>query len=92
MILMAYRHGLPDAEFRLDPWAEYAVLSADGGRMALEFRRVPFAVADLVAAYRSSGRPHAEDTVQHFFISIEPPFIRVLRGGEFRVVTSQATL
>jgi len=62
----AYRHSQPDGEFHADPWAEYAVLSVDDGRLALEFRRVPFDVEALTAAYRLSGRPHAEAAIAQY--------------------------
>lgn len=62
----AYRHDQPDDGFRADPWAEYALLSAADGRLALEFRRVPFDVERLIQAYRSSGRPHAESAAGQY--------------------------
>lgn len=63
---LAYSHHQPDDQFRTDPWAEYAILSADGDRIALEFRRVPFDVAALLAVYQSSGRPHAADAIAQY--------------------------
>ncbi|HWQ16054.1 MAG TPA: metallophosphoesterase family protein [Roseiflexaceae bacterium] len=57
---LAYRHDQPEEGFRADPWAEYALLTSDGARLALEFRRVPFDAAALIAVYRASGRPYAE--------------------------------
>ena len=33
-----------------DPWAEYAVLTADDGKLGVEFRRVPFDVEALIRA------------------------------------------
>jgi predicted phosphodiesterase len=53
----------------IDPWAEYAVLSVEGERVALEFRRVPYDVAGYVARLRSSGRPHAEDAIGQFRVT-----------------------
>ena len=38
---LAYSHHQPDAGFQADPWAEYAVLTSEGQRSALEFRRLP---------------------------------------------------
>jgi predicted phosphodiesterase len=63
---LAYRHGQPADEFRADPWAEYALLTVDGERLGLEFRRVPFEVAALVAAYRASERPYADDAIAQY--------------------------
>jgi len=62
----AYSHEQPDEHFRADPWADYAVLTSEGGRLALEFRRVPFDVPALITVYRASGRPHAADAVAQY--------------------------
>lgn len=62
----AFSHHQPDGQFRSDPWADYAVLTVVGGRMALELRRVPFDVAALIATYQSSGRPHAEEAIAEY--------------------------
>jgi predicted phosphodiesterase len=62
----AYRHGQPEGTFRADPWAEYALLTSEDGRLALEFRRVPFDVDALIAAYRASGRPYAEEAIAQY--------------------------
>ena len=63
---LAYNHNQPEGGFHADPWAEYAVLSAQDGRLALEFRRVPFDAAALVQAYRDSGRPFAEQAITQY--------------------------
>jgi predicted phosphodiesterase len=63
---LAYSHQQPEDSFRADPWAEYAVLSADGGRLGLELRRVPFDSERLIAIYRSSGRPYAEESIGQY--------------------------
>ena len=57
--------GLPFLEWsrdvvRIAPWAEFAILGADGGRLALDLRRTPFAVAEHLKIARESGMPHAE--------------------------------
>jgi putative phosphoesterase len=62
----AYSHHQPDEGFQADPWAEYAVLTSEVGRLALEFRRVPFDVAKLIAVYRSSNRPYAEAAIAQY--------------------------
>lgn len=62
----AYRHDQGDDPFTLDPFAEYALLTADGDYLGLEFRRVPFDVAALRRAYRESGRPFAADAEAQF--------------------------
>jgi hypothetical protein len=38
----------------------------DDGRLALEFRRVPYDVEQLIAAYRASGRPYAEEAIAQY--------------------------
>jgi predicted phosphodiesterase len=63
---LAYSHAQSDEGFRADPWAEYALLSADGGRLRLEFRRVPFDAAELRRVYRASGRPFAEEAAAQY--------------------------
>ncbi|HKP52196.1 MAG TPA: metallophosphoesterase family protein [Chloroflexia bacterium] len=56
----AYNRHQPEEGFKADPWAEYAILSSEDGRISLEFRRVPFAVDALVSIILSSGRPYAD--------------------------------
>lgn len=61
-----YRHNQPEDTFRADPWAEYAVLTVEDGRTSLEFRKVPFDLAELIAAYRASGRPYVEKAIGNY--------------------------
>jgi predicted phosphodiesterase len=63
---LAYSHHQPDDGFQADPWAEYAVLTSEGNRLALEFRRVPYDVAPLIKAYRNSGRPYADQAIEQY--------------------------
>ena len=51
----------PEPEFHLDNWAEYAVLTFEGGRIGLEFRRVPFDFEEFAGIVSSSGRPNAQE-------------------------------
>jgi predicted phosphodiesterase len=69
---LAYRHDQPGDDFRLDPWAEYALLSFEAGRLSLEFRRVPFNLAALIDAYQTSGRPHAASAIAQYTGSEHP--------------------
>ena len=62
----AYRHDQPEDNFRADPWAEYALLASQGGRLSLEFRRVPYDVTPLVEAYRTSGRPYGDSAAAQY--------------------------
>jgi predicted phosphodiesterase len=63
---VAYRHDQPDDHFRLDPWAEYALLSSRSGNLSLEFRRIPFDVQLLISIYKTSGRPFAESSIAEY--------------------------
>lgn len=60
---LAYRHDVPPGTPAVDPWAEYAVLEVDRGRVSLDFRRVPYDVAAYVRKLRTCGRPHAEEAI-----------------------------
>ena len=56
--------GLPFSDWwpkrvRIAPWAEYAVLSYDEGRLAVDFHRTPFDVEALLEISLESGMPHA---------------------------------
>jgi predicted phosphodiesterase len=62
----AYSHEQTEDSFRADAWAEYAVLTVDAGRLALEFRRVPFYVAALRAVLERSGRPYAAEAAAQY--------------------------
>ncbi|HJZ49519.1 MAG TPA: metallophosphoesterase family protein [Roseiflexaceae bacterium] len=62
----AYSHQQPESNFKADPWAEYALLTYEDGRVGLEFRRVPYQAESLVAIYLASGRPYAEEAAQQY--------------------------
>jgi putative phosphoesterase len=62
----AYSHHQPDKGFQADPWAEYAVLTSEGERLALEFRRVPFDAAKLIDVYQSCGRPYSDMAILQY--------------------------
>lgn len=66
---LAYSHQQSEADFHLDAWAEYAILTVEGTqsqRIALEFRRIPYDVNELLEVYRRSGRPYAEDASDQY--------------------------
>jgi predicted phosphodiesterase len=63
---LAYSHQQPEDHFRADSWAEYAILTVEGARLSLEFRRVPFDVGQLLEVYQSSGRPYASDAIEQY--------------------------
>jgi putative phosphoesterase len=62
----AYSHNQPDDNFHADPWAEYAILTAENGQTNLEFRRVPFNAQELIRIYLESGRPFAEEATAQY--------------------------
>jgi len=62
----AYNHNQPEDEFHADPWAEYAILTAEEGQVSLEFRRIPFHAGELIRIYREGGRPFAEDAIAQY--------------------------
>jgi putative phosphoesterase len=58
---LAYDHHQPEDDFRLTPFAEYAVAFVGASGVGVEFRRVPYSHDELHAAILDSGRPHAAD-------------------------------
>ncbi len=62
----AYSHQQEEESFRADGWAEYAVLTYEETQLGVEFRRVPFDGDRLIAAYQTSGRPHAEAAIRQY--------------------------
>jgi hypothetical protein len=63
---LAYNRHQPGEEFKADPWAEYAVLGVDQGRIRLEFRRVPFDAAEMIRIIEASGMPYAEEQAARY--------------------------
>ena len=62
----AYNRTQPEEDFKADPWAEYAVLGANQGRISLEFRRVPFDAAEMTRIIEASGMPYAEEQAARY--------------------------
>jgi predicted phosphodiesterase len=60
---LAYDHHQPEESFRADPYAEYAVLTLDGG-VAIDFRRVPFEREAVLRAIEASGMPYPESAAR----------------------------
>jgi predicted phosphodiesterase len=52
------RHDAPPV---LRPLAEWALVTATGGAVAVEFRQAPYSVEDVRAASERSGRPYADE-------------------------------
>jgi predicted phosphodiesterase len=63
---LAYSHHQPEDDFHTDAVAEYAVLTAEGERTALEFRRVPYDANAVIESYRASGRPFADEMIKQY--------------------------
>lgn len=45
---------------RIAPWAEYCVVTAEDGRLGVDFRRTGYDVGAHAESMRASGMPHAE--------------------------------
>lgn len=58
-----YNTRKPGGGLHADPWAEYAIVSADEGRFSIEFCRVPFDIAEWTRVTLASGIPGAETMV-----------------------------
>jgi predicted phosphodiesterase len=54
---LVYEHKEPLDDVPFLPWSDYAVLTAEGGRVHVDFRRVRFDVEELVAAARAADFP-----------------------------------
>jgi len=63
---LAYNIFLPEDQFHLDAWAEYAILTAERGCLRLDFHRVPYNVEQLIQIIRSSGRMHANQIIAEY--------------------------
>lgn len=53
-------------DFKADSWAEYAVLSVEGVRIDLDFRRVPFDAEEMVRVILNSGIPYADSMAARY--------------------------
>ena len=57
---LVYEHREPLDEVPFLPVSEYAVLTAESGRLSVDFRRIPFDVEELLAAARATDFPDVE--------------------------------
>jgi putative phosphoesterase len=62
-VSLAYNWELSREQLRVDPWADYAIVSTDSANFGITFRHVPFDVNELMRIIRASGRPYAEDSL-----------------------------
>lgn len=63
---VAYSHFQTEENFRLDPWAEYAILTVKGMRTALEFHRVPFDTNEVIRVHHRVGHPYPDDAALRY--------------------------
>lgn len=63
---MAYSPQESEDDLHNDAMAEYAVLTVVDDRVGLEFRRVPYDANAVIANYRASGRPFADDMIRQY--------------------------
>jgi predicted phosphodiesterase len=62
----AYSHEQSGDPFRVDSWAQYAVLTSEGDKLGVEFRRIPYHPDSIIEVYRQSGRPYAEESAAEY--------------------------
>lgn len=53
-------------QLHMNAFAEYAILTTEGERVSLEFRRVPYDLDAYVDIYRRSGLPNAEQLIAQY--------------------------
>ena len=54
---------LARGQVRVDPWADYAIVSSEESGFGITFRHVPFDVDALTRIISTSGRPYADDAI-----------------------------
>jgi len=65
-VSLAYNWELCDlaqGRIRVDPWADYAIVTSEGACLSITFRHVSFDVNELARIVRASGRPYAEESI-----------------------------
>ncbi len=60
------RSDTANGQICVDPWADYAIVSADDSVLGITFRHVPLDIDELARIIRASGRPYAEDIIAHY--------------------------
>jgi hypothetical protein len=58
---LGYAHGQDPDVVHFDPWAAWAVVWTDGGRLSIDFRRTPFHAQAVADAHLASGMPYGEE-------------------------------
>ena len=67
---VAYNHGQSGSQAFLDPWAEYALLTAYRSQIHLEFVRVSLDLDKMAEIYRKSDRPFANEAMSQYDHSV----------------------
>ena len=65
-VSLAYNWELSDlaqGRMRVDPWADYAIVTSEEGCLGITFRHIPFDINELFRIIRASGRPYAEEVI-----------------------------
>lgn len=62
-VSLAYNWERSQGQIRVDPWADYAIVSTAGDNFGITFRHVPYDVDELARIIRASGRPYAEEAL-----------------------------
>ena len=57
---------LAQGHMRVDPWADYAIVTSEGPSLGITFRHVPYDVNELARIIRASGRPYAEEAISTY--------------------------
>jgi len=57
---------------RIAPWAEYAIVSADAGRLQVDLRRTTYDFEALLRHARASGMPHSDWWVDSWAVGAAP--------------------
>jgi predicted phosphodiesterase len=54
---------LAQGRMRVDPWADYAIVTSEGACLGITFRHIPFDINELYRIIRASGKPYAEKAI-----------------------------
>jgi len=68
-VSLAYNWELSDlaqGRIRVDPWADYAIITSEEACLGITFRHVPFDVNELARIVRTSGRPYTEEAIASY--------------------------
>lgn len=63
---VAYNYEQTAEQAHLDPWAEYAIVTATPDAVSVDFRRVALEMTQFLAILRQSGRPGVEKLISEY--------------------------